>query len=241
MSAPTYLHASCTPGPNRKAKDGDSCAEPQQPFRFMDLPPELRDIIYTFTLCKETRKLYFENNLNELNLLAGLSKSLTARALNQVCRTVRQESIKVFYFKKTFVVRGVPVQGAGVMPMPYNEYPPPCFARPDPLDLWAQTWGVLGAQHIRTSDVSQSVGVVRTAMADGANPVSFDNEERYLILSASALKAAGSKAFGTSSKRMTAARKIERFLCEVEVELRAADNRLRDNISIYRRSIRKIR
>ena len=98
MSAPTYLHASCTPGPNRKAKDGDSCAEPQQPFRFMDLPPELRDIIYTFTLCKETRKLYFRNNLNELNLLAGLSKSLTARALNQVCRTVRQESIKVFYF-----------------------------------------------------------------------------------------------------------------------------------------------
>lgn len=100
---------------------------------------------------------------------------------------------------------------------------------------------MLGAQHIRTLDVNQSVGVVRIAMDDEANPVSFDDEEKYVDLSASALKAAGLKAFGTSGKRMTAARKIERFLCEVGIELRAAEDRSRAEMLFRRRFMRKIR
>lgn len=51
-------------------------------------------------------------------------------------------------------------------------------------------------------------------MADKANPVSFD-EAACANLSASALESAGSKAFGWSSRGMTAGRKIEKFLHEV--------------------------
>lgn len=136
-SAAADLCASSDPKVTHKVKDDDAHTEAQQPSRFMDLPPELREIIYTFALYKETRKSLFRDPLNELNLLAGLSKSPTARVLNQVCRTARQESMKVFYSKNTFVVRGVLDPFASSRPMQYNDYPRPCFppTRPDPLDV----------------------------------------------------------------------------------------------------------
>jgi hypothetical protein len=77
----------------------------QQPFRFSDLPPELRDKIYAFAT--EPGVIYDflgKKCLARFKLTAGLSESSTARALSQVCRSVRKESMEVYYSKKTFWV-----------------------------------------------------------------------------------------------------------------------------------------
>ena len=177
----------------------------------MDLPPELRIIIYTFALNPNAKELR-----DGPQLTAGLSESMTALALSQVCRIVRQESMKAYYSETTFVVRDLPNHWANFIhsiaaDISNERASPPS---PDPLDLWAQTWGVHGAEHIRSLYISLLEGSVRISMADKANPLSFD-EAACANISASALESAGSTAFGWSSQGMTAGRKIEKFLHEV--------------------------
>lgn len=209
----------CTGSPNPKAENDDSHASTQQPFRFMDLPPELRDIIYTFALEHETRKTQCGENFKEPDLLAGLSSSATAQALSQVCRIVRRESMKTYYSKTTFVVPDVPDPLARIMH--FIKGGSPKAPTDQALDLWARTWGEFGAQHIRSLDIRPLGGVVRISMTDDANPVSLE-EGTILNLSAFVLNAAGLRAFDTSVNGATAARKIEKFLCEVGEELRTA-------------------
>jgi hypothetical protein len=203
----------CTSNPNHEAKDNDSHDSTQQTFRFMDLPPELGDIIYTFAFNPDTKKTQDGGILDEPQLTAGLSNSKTARALSQVCRTVRQESMRSYYSKTTFVVRELSDRSAVYVGriLRGDHSGAPVSA---PLDVWARTWGELGAQHIRSLVIRPLGGSVRIPMADNANPVSFEGVTDF-NLSTSELKAAGSKAFSTSFKTMTAARRFEELLVEV--------------------------
>ena len=190
----------------------------------MDLPPELRDIIYTFALYPVTKKPRDVRIPNRPRLIAGLSGSPTALALSQVCRIVRRESMKAYYSKTTFVIRDLPDSLAnvlhGICDFSARSAPP----APAPLDLWARTWGVLGAQHIRSLYIRPLEGSVQIFMADIANPVSFD-EAACANLSASARESAVLKAFGGFGRGTPAARKIETFLDEVGSEWHAARRR----------------
>lgn len=213
-AAPTDICTIFIPDPNRKAKDDDSHTGTQQTSRFLDLPAELRDMIYDFAFCPNTQNTQDGETSDKPLLTAGLSNSTTARALSQVCRTVRQESTKAYYTNTTFVVRDLPDRFADSMER-LTSVDRPIAPAPNPLDLWARTWGVLGAQHIRSLYISPLKGSVRISMASEANPVTFD-EGACANLSASARELAGLKAFGRHPGRgMTAARKIEMFLCEV--------------------------
>jgi hypothetical protein len=233
-TGPTDLCTNSTPGPNLEVEDHDSHTELQQPFRFIDLPPELRDRIYTFALYPEMRKTHFGECLKKPNLLAGLANSTTARALSQTCRTVRRESMKAYYSKNTFEVRGVPDPWGNFDPMPGNNYTHPrapkpgCPPPPDPLRLWARTWGVLGAQHIRSLEIDPLGGLVHICMTGEADPVSAVETAAltWLSLSVPEVHAAALKVFGTSSfEGQAAAGKLNEFFCEIGIALRAARNR----------------
>lgn len=206
------LTNSSTSSPNHEADDHDSRVSTQQPFRFMDLPPELRGIIYTFALDPKTRK----NHEDGPQLTAGLSGSKTALALSQVCRVVRRESMKTFYSNTTFVVRDLPDHWKGFLSRLHiqsaNARPAP--PAPEPLDVWARTWGVHGAQHIRSLYLVPLEGTARISLVDDVKRVCFD-EAVCAKLSAAALESARSKAFGRSGRRAVTARDIETLLREV--------------------------
>jgi len=63
-------------------------------FRFSDLIPELRDLIYTFVLQDANKSL--------LKLVSDLPP--TAKALRQVSRAVGAEYLAVYYFKNSFTL-----------------------------------------------------------------------------------------------------------------------------------------
>jgi hypothetical protein len=233
-----------TSSPNHEPTPHDSHGGTQQSFRFMELPPELRDIIYTLAMQPEINNLHGWGYIRNPDLLAGLSNSTTARALSKVCRTIRHESMKAYYSKNTFVVRGVPDPWGNYDPMPNTYYPgsrppkPGCPPPPDPLHLWARTWGVLGAQHIRSLDIGPLGGLVQICMTGEAEPVSVVQGTGFsrLRISASEVHAAALTAFGTSSlKGIAAAWKLNRFFYELGVALRAADERLRFESLLRRR------
>jgi len=209
-SEPTDLRTSSL---NHEGENHDSHADAQQPFRFLNLPPELREIIYIFALEHGTIVHPFHGEIpDEPQLTAGLSGSVTARALSKVCRIIRYESIKAYYSKTTFTVLSLP-NPTRIISKDLS-VTPGCPREPRPLKLWALTWGVRGAQHIRSLRIGYSRAVVRISVTDKGNPVSLENESRS-SLNASAVNAAGLKAFGTTCEGETEARKFERFLSEV--------------------------
>jgi hypothetical protein len=203
-----------TSSPNHKVKYHDSHADTQQPFRFMDLPKELRDIIYSLASLPDTSKTQDgEQTPDEPYLTAGLSNSTTAQALSQVSCAIRQESMKAYYSNTTFVVPELPDRFASFMERVVHDGQP-TVPEPDPLDMWARTWGELGAQHIRSLYISPLEGTMRITMADGINTVSFSEGARANLGAASALESAGLEAFGRPNLGITTARKIEAFLRE---------------------------
>lgn len=205
-----------TSSPKHEAKDHDSHASTQQPFRFINLPRELRGIIYGFAMAHGTINHRTRGEIPDgPQLTAGLSESVTARALSQVCRTVRQESMELYYTKTTFIVRNLPnptrIDSNALSVIPGSK------RKPDPLKLWTRTWGVRGAQHIRSlriESLGYLRGVVRISATDKDTSVSLDNGSRS-SLSASALNAARLEAFVTSAQGETAARKLEDFIYEL--------------------------
>lgn len=80
----------------------------RKPFRFADLPPELRNRVYTYALHDELKN----NELRELTshyrhwerTMAPAGISYTARALSQVSRATRNESLGMYYSENTFRV-----------------------------------------------------------------------------------------------------------------------------------------
>lgn len=103
-------------------------------------------MIYSFSLEYGTvSDVFLGEILYEPQLTADLSKSATAQALSQVDRGIRQESMKAYYSKTTFVIQGVPISGGGsarIRLIRGNGYYGRNRPKHDPLDLWAQTWGV---------------------------------------------------------------------------------------------------
>jgi hypothetical protein len=69
----------------------------RDPFRLTDLPPELRDIIYSMALRNEASRGLVGKTI-------ALTGKLTAeaRALSQVSRAVRAESMSIYYSENTF-------------------------------------------------------------------------------------------------------------------------------------------
>ena len=221
------------PEPNHIAQDHnhDSLAGTPQALRFMDLPPELHDRIYAFAVCTYMKKTQFGEILKEPDLLAGLSNSPTARALSKVCSVIRCKSIKAYYSKNTFVVRGVPDPWDNIEPRPYCDY-----GYEHPLGLWARTWGVLGAQHIRSLRIRPLGGLVHISMTGEADPVSVVQEAfSQTCLSTSEINAAASKAFDPTFEGKTAAWKLHSFFYEIGIALRAVREQLRDETRARRR------
>jgi hypothetical protein len=69
----------------------------RDPFRLADLPPELRDMIYTLVLRNEVLRGFAGNTIAVTGKLTA-----EARALSQVSRAVRAESVSIYYSVNTF-------------------------------------------------------------------------------------------------------------------------------------------
>jgi len=122
---------------------------------------------------------------------------------------------------------------SNIDPMPYNDYPderPPergCPLTTRPEVLWAQTWGMLGAQHIRSLRIRPLGGLVLISMTGEADPVSVVQEAfSSTRISTSEIDAAASKAFDPPFdppfEGAAAAWKLNRFFYEIGIALRAA-------------------
>ena len=86
--SPQHTHITATP-PRRSRRIAY-----EKPFRFNDLPPELRNTIYSNLLRRD-------EGSREIGLVDVLPA--TAKALSQVSRSVRTESMSVFYSENSFM------------------------------------------------------------------------------------------------------------------------------------------
>lgn len=102
----------------------------QKPLSFYDLPPELRQLTYSFALLEE----------GPIPLFSQSSKA--ALALGQVSRSVRAESTCAYYTENTF--RYISGTKLSDLDAPLS-----------PLILrWAATWGVRGEPYVRSLKVA---------------------------------------------------------------------------------------
>jgi len=88
-------------------------------FRFIDLPPEIRDIIYVQALVTD-QILYFEGfkepNRKDLVLLAIIARRSLSISLLNVCKTINAEATPIFYGKNTFALPEIESR----MPSPFT-------------------------------------------------------------------------------------------------------------------------
>lgn len=153
----------------------------QKPFRFGDLPPELRNRVYAYALHEGLEK----NKLRELTghltyherRMVHVSMSYPARALSQVSRATRTESLGMYYSKNTFNVC------IGATHSPRHR-----VNRLAALRQWgASTYGQLGAPSIRILNIRglQRIGNPRRTFTiyttNPIKPVSFDSPDRYKL------------------------------------------------------------
>jgi hypothetical protein len=99
-------------------------------FRFNDLPPELRNAIYSMSLRY--------NDGRAIALVADLPA--TAKALSQVSRTVRTESLSVFYSENGFIEY-----------FRYWDDPNAAQQEVSHIGKWFAVFGKLAAPHLRIS------------------------------------------------------------------------------------------
>lgn len=109
-------------------------SHPVQPFfRFGDLPPEIRSMVYDLA----TGNLQFPDEIFERSttwngvVLPAISQG--AKALSQVSRAVRNESLSTYYADSTYE-------------LDYSCKP----GGLDNIEMWASTWGILAIPHIRS-------------------------------------------------------------------------------------------
>jgi hypothetical protein len=105
-------------------------------FRFNDLPLELRNAVYTLVLESDV-ELTLTNQLSTL-----------AKALNQVSRTVRAESLSIYYSVNSF--------NASVTY--WSNFSDPSVARQElsRIERWFALFGKLAARHIRTLSITHT-------------------------------------------------------------------------------------
>jgi hypothetical protein len=140
-------------------------------------------------------------------LTTGFAKSLTARALSQVCRSVRKEPIEVSY-SKTTLVSDVTDSWS---PIPHNRFQ----LRREAVNRWVKAWGVLAGRHIRSLSISalsaEGEGVVLIFMDSQTNAASYTDKINYRGLNESKLNAIALKAFSSQGPDITAAEKLAVF------------------------------
>jgi hypothetical protein len=208
-SVPSSLLPSNTATPQPSFPGHTSCDDTtEQPFRFSDLPTELRDRIYAFATHPGTERNHDGEEFPITpELTTGFSKSPTARSLSQVSRSVRKESMEVYYSKTTFQVLNVKDTWSKRMssPIPPNR---------DPMDRWVETWGVLAGPHIRflsISALSYTPVVVSMNSETNAAPYTEKNDLIWSFVGENALNAAALEAFSTQGQK-TAAEKLAMFI-----------------------------
>jgi hypothetical protein len=127
------------------------------PFRFSDLPPELRDWILALAV---------EEN-QPLRLIAGLSGA--AKALSQVSRAIRVDAARMFFAGHTFhVIIG------------YHPRYVHCANDAVRMVAWVKTWGLLASTNIRSLRLlcrgyRYCTHCVSVNPKDRVNPVVYDS------------------------------------------------------------------
>jgi hypothetical protein len=104
----------------------------REPFRFNDLPPELRNMIYRMLLRHEDERF----------LALVDDRQDTAKALSQVSRTIRTESLSVYYSENDFAET-----------FQYWRTPLGTQHKVADVEEWFAIFGKLAAQHIRSLSI----------------------------------------------------------------------------------------
>ena len=80
---------------SRPERQSDQAApkEEQQLFRFLDLPPEMRNMIYKFALVEDKGSLI------------DITPDLKPPGLLSVCRQMREECLQIWYRQNTFIIQ----------------------------------------------------------------------------------------------------------------------------------------
>lgn len=133
-------------------------------FRFNDLTPELRDMIYTFALQDEDDSV--------LELISQLPA--TAKALRQVSRAVGAESLAVYYSKNSFVV-DFDCAYTGLGDDGYS------------INGWISVFGGFAVHHLRSICVyiaADDVHIITIDLTDSVHPVTHTEHRHYEWLTA---------------------------------------------------------
>jgi hypothetical protein len=137
-------------------------------FRFNDLTPELRDMIYTFALQ--------DKNNSRLELIRQLPS--TTKALRQVSRAVGAASLAVYYSKNSFDVE-VDCAYTGCGHDSYN------------INDWISVFGDFAVHHLRsiriymTSNDPRKAETVTVDLTNSAHPVTW--HKKHHLTAATAL------------------------------------------------------
>lgn len=130
----------------------------QSASQLQDLPPELRDIIYTLAMPRE----------DNLRLVCGLTG--TAKALSQVSRNIRADATRFFFSQNSFLVTvGFSFTGPDIFKTDFRR-----------LEHWAETWGALASPHILSLNLvcggyESCRHRVTVEPRNAANPVRYGN------------------------------------------------------------------
>lgn len=144
-------------------------AERRESVHFEALPPELRNMIYSFALCHESQPDDAGHHRSYPRLSAG--PSATALALSHVSRSVRADSMAAYYGENTFLS----IKRLAMRPLV------------PAILVWAWSWGVDAAPHVRSliiidKKLSPDCDQFRLDFNEPLNPVSYRSGARPRLL-----------------------------------------------------------
>ncbi|KAK3066939.1 hypothetical protein LTR53_016490 [Teratosphaeriaceae sp. CCFEE 6253] len=102
MAATTAAESPLAGAGDEEHSDSDAPATPEQHFRFMDLPPEVRIVVYRLTLVSRTR-------------ITLVSRPSDRRGLLRVSQQTRCEASSIYFRENSFRFHIVNMHGAGVV------------------------------------------------------------------------------------------------------------------------------